>query len=192
MPLIKRALSCHCERAVDEGEFSRDGVHACGRGDDQVFLRICNSGTMESLIIDLGDNPDNTVVWSCFGNPCVLPMTPWHVGSKRVPMEFTTGEPRDAQLRHFTSTSEYAASHAAKAWIESRAAVAFCDADYRGRSAAVKKLSEAAERQAIRAAAEFGAGGETKQDEYFKWDAEMAAKTLKEIARLKQTSNTTA
>jgi dipeptidase len=184
MSSMKRALSCHCERAVDEEEFSRDGIHACGCGDDQVFLRICNSGTMESLIIDLRDNPGSTVVWSCFGNPCILPMIPWHVGSKRIPAEFTSGEPHDAQRRHFTSTSEYVASCPAKAWTESRAAVAFCDADYPKRSAIVKELSEEAERQAVCAASEFDASSRMNQDEYFKWDAETSAKMLKELARL--------
>jgi dipeptidase len=186
MSSVKRALSCHCESAVDKEEFFRDGIHACGCDDDHVFLRICNSGTMESLIIDPRDNPGSTTVWSCFGNPCVLPMTPCHVGSKRVPVEFTVGEPRDAQLRHFTATSEYVASCASKAWIETRAAAAFCDADYPGRSAAMKKLSEAAERRAVCAAAEFDANGGANHDEYFKWDAGMAAKMLKELTRLRQ------
>jgi dipeptidase len=185
MSSVKRALSCHCERVVGREEFSRDGVHACGCDDDRIFLRICNSGTMESLIVDLRDNPCDTVIWSCFGNPCVLPMTPWHVGSKRIPAEFSVGEPRDAQLRHFTATSEYAAAHAAAAWLETRAAVAFCDADYPGRSAAMKKLSESAERQAVSAAAEFDARGGKNRDEYFKWDAEIAAKMLKELAGLR-------
>jgi dipeptidase len=185
MSSMKRALSCHCERVVDEGELSRDGIHACGRDDDQVFLRICNSGTMEALIIDLRDKPGSTVVWSCFGNPCILPMTPWHVGSERIPMEFTVGEPRDAQLRHLSATSEYVASCAAKAWIEARAAVAFCNADYPGRISAMKKLSEAAEHQAVCAVAEFGANGDTNPDEYFKWDAGIAAKMLKELTRLR-------
>jgi hypothetical protein len=78
-------------------------------------------------------------------------------------------------------------SCATKAWTEARATVEFCDADYPGRNAAMKRFSESEENRAIRAVAEFDANGDTNQDKYFKWDAEISAKMLEELTKFNRT-----
>jgi dipeptidase len=148
---LRETLSCHCEHEEDAEERSDSphsrGVVLPGDGEAREFSRICNGGSMESLIVDLTEDPDETTVWSCFGNPCILPMTPWRLGARAVPELFSGA--RDSSMgidelieRHFRAGGEYVASRAPEAWSVSRELVEWCDADYPGRARQVEdKLS---------------------------------------------------
>jgi dipeptidase len=149
---VHRTLSCHCERPEDSDE--RDGAlcgapHAGGgildgenRRDE--YTRICNGSNRESVIVEMSENPDETTIWSCFGNPCVLPMTPWRLGARAVPESFSgaTGIVEDegaATRRHFGASRQDLEREAPEAWSVSRALVERCDADYPKRSIEVRE-----------------------------------------------------
>lgn len=148
LPRIWKTLSCHCERPFEAAGLWTESPHVGGgimetenRRDE--YTRICNGANRESLMIDLHDDPKKTVIWSCFGNPCTLLMTPWHLGAARIPAAFS-GAKSDAPLdRHFDGTQEELMSAVGEAWLVSRALVAHCDADYAKRSEALRpKLGE--------------------------------------------------
>lgn len=145
---IYRTLSCHCERPTEgeglwtESPHTGGGITATENRRDE-YTRICNGATRESLLIDLHDDPARTVIWSCFGNPCTLLMTPWHLGAARIPEAFGGGNAANALPRHFDATEGDLVQATCEAWLASRALVAYCDGDYTRRSIALQpKLAE--------------------------------------------------
>jgi dipeptidase len=144
---IRETLSCHCERPED---FTRlAGPHNGGgimpeENRKDAYTRICNGSNRESLIVDLHENCDETIIWSCFGNPCVLPMTPFHLGARSIPEYFAGPGPSgltqetDELIRlHFNSTDADVDAAAGAAWRLSRKLVEWCDGDYAVRTAEI-------------------------------------------------------
>jgi dipeptidase len=137
---IVSTLGCHCERPSDfkdDGDW-RESPHAGGReredlAADECF-RICNDANKESLIVETHDNPDETVIWSCFGSPCALPMTPWHLGARAIPALFAGSSSNADSLAlssaHFSAESSDVARAAPEIWDAYRTLASWYDADY--------------------------------------------------------------
>lgn len=159
-PRIWKTLSCHCERPFESDGVWAESPHAGGgitatENKWDEYTRICNGAARESLLIDLRDDPGKTVIWSCFGNPCSLLMTPWHLGAAKMPAVFRGGNP-DAPLdRHFEATQEEMTDAVGEAWSVSRALIAYCDADYAKRSAALRPKLDDVQKEIRRILAEF-------------------------------------
>jgi len=160
LPRIYMTLSSHCERPSEADGLRTTGPHEGGGimatenrcGD---YTRICNGATRESLLIDLHGDPAKSMIWSCFGNPCCLLMTPWHLGAERIPEAFS-GPTQDAPLdRHFSAASEDVTRAAGEAWLASRALVAYCDESFAKRSEALKPKLSDKQREIRRVLAEF-------------------------------------
>jgi dipeptidase len=151
---LRETLSCHCERPEDFTELSGQGEWRASPHDGggimpdeirrNVYTRICNGSNMESLIVDLNENCDETVVWSCFGNPCVLPMTPFYLGARSIPEYFAGPGPSeltqetDELIRlHFCASDEDVDAAAGEAWRLSRKLALWCDGDYSQRAASI-------------------------------------------------------
>ena len=153
---VRDTLSCHCERPDD---FNFDGPDGSGEwrtcphdgggilpdeNRRDAYTRICNGSNRESLIVDLHENSDDTVIWSCFGNPCILPMTPFHLGARAIPEYFAghgpsglTQETEELTRLHFSATSEDVKASECEAWRLSRKLVGWCDEDYSRRIASI-------------------------------------------------------
>ncbi|MDR3255418.1 MAG: C69 family dipeptidase [Synergistaceae bacterium] len=137
---VASTLACHCERAhdLDENGELRESPHESGNFPEDSgageYVRICNGANRESIIVELREDPDETVVWSCFGSPCTLPMTPQHLGAKAIPTSFESvsagddGETPDA--KHFTATSAEVGQATPEIWSAYRALAGQFDADY--------------------------------------------------------------
>ena len=149
---MRKVLSCHCERPEDfkglggSAEWRVNPHDGGGIMPDEIrrnaYTRICNGSNMESLIVDLHENRDETVIWSCFGNPCVLPMTPFYLGARAIPEYFAGRGPSELTLetdelirRHFSASDVDVDASAGEAWKLSRKQLLWCDGDYSRRAA---------------------------------------------------------
>lgn len=183
LPRIYRTLSCHCERPTEgEGLWTESphvggGITATENMRDE-YTRICNGATRESLLIDLHEDPRRTVIWSCFGSPCTLLMTPWHLGAEGIPEPFCGGSSALALSRHFDTPEGELMDAACEAWLTSRTLVDYCDGDYTRRSTLLKpKLAEAqGEIRLIHADFEEGLSVANASRELFFEQAECQAK----------------
>jgi dipeptidase len=181
---VRETLSCHCERPEDFPDLGESGeaLWRVGPHDgggimpDEIragkYTRICNGSNRESLIVDLRENADETVIWSCFGNPCVLPMTPLHLGARAVP-EFFSGpsapfEDTSAKTRlHFDAGSADLESLAPEAWKVSRKFVDWVDMDYSRRSADIVRGMDELRAEIARSCDEFESGFPHTPERFF-------------------------
>jgi dipeptidase len=154
---VRKTLSCHCDRPEDFTELAELGGEGAWRisphegggimpeeNKKDAYTRICNGSNRESLIVDLHENSDETVIWSCFGNPCILPMTPFHLGARAIPEYFAGPGPSeliqetDELIRlHFNATCQDVDAAAGEAWRLSRKLVEWCGQSYSERMAAI-------------------------------------------------------
>jgi dipeptidase len=159
---VRETLSCHCERPDDfdfaglegQGEWKTCPHEGGGILPDEnrrdAYTRICNGSNRESLIVDFHENSDETVIWSCFGNPCILPMTPLRLGARAIPEYFAGPGPSEliqdaSELTklHFSAKSADVKAAAGEAWRLSRKLVEWCDGDYSVRIASIAdKITE--------------------------------------------------
>jgi hypothetical protein len=61
---------------------------------------VCAATTLESLVVQVRENHDMTLIWYALGRPCLAPYTPWYFGVMDVPGEFA-GDPEEAVKTHF-------------------------------------------------------------------------------------------
>jgi dipeptidase len=189
---IYKTLGSHCG---DSGEFgwsitphSMGGITA-GPGDARKNTRICNGGNRESIIVDLMKNPDDTAVWSCFGSPCVLQMTPWHLGSRAVPEPFSgvyaePGSLNELTRRHFNAAREDLTNERPEAWRLSRALVEWCDEDYSARAKIInERLKDVSEKTKI-SNDNFESGVPRAREEFFSLDTSHAEFMLGSMRKL--------
>jgi dipeptidase len=135
---LRGTLSCHCERPDEDGKWKAT-PHTAKPFDAEIdpsaYARICNGNNRESVIVDFRENTGETTVWSCFGNPCILPMIPWRLGSRAVPASLS-GVPDDGDApcemarKHFTAAESGLQSLAPEAWNISREFVRRVDEEY--------------------------------------------------------------
>jgi dipeptidase len=77
---------------------------------------ICASETQESLIIQLRENPDFTVVWWTAGRPCTSVYMPWYLGIQRVPVGYGWKDPVEAMASHFKPSEDDLSHNPERAW----------------------------------------------------------------------------
>jgi dipeptidase len=205
---LRETLSCHCERPEDftelvggQGEWRVNPHEGGGIMPDEirrnVYTRICNGSNMESVIVDLHENCDETAVWSCFGNPCVLPMTPFYMGARSIPEYFAGPGPSepvqgtDELIRlHFSASDADVDASAGEAWRLSRKLVLWCDQDYSRRVASIagkvadlrREIAEPCEQGERRV--EFGPGASKTAEVFFMKASERAGQFVEAMRSL--------
>lgn len=191
LPRIYRTLSNHCERPTEgEGLWTESphlggGITATENRHDE-YTRICNGATRESLLIDLHEDPRRTVIWSCFGNPCTLLMTPWHLGAEGIPESFCGGSSAMALSGHFDATEEELIDAVGEAWLVSRTLVDYCDGDYARRSILLKPKLAEAQREIRQIHADFEenlSAASPSRDHFFKQAEEQAKRAVEAMRR---------
>ncbi|GHV54575.1 peptidase U34 [Synergistales bacterium] len=143
---LREVLSCHCGVSAEEAHRTGD----CMEMSDETrnrFASVCNGAARESLIVDLRRKRGDSVIWSCFGNPCALPMTPWRLGAELMPKQFSGYDEGDEKslgelIRlHFRATADDLKASAPEAWAASREFVRrFDEANAAAKSALSSKM----------------------------------------------------
>lgn len=96
---IDRVLRCHFEGTPDD----------VSEGKSPHFMPsrpICAGSTLESVIVQIRDNTDMTLLHRALGHPCLSPRTPWYFGILSVPPEFGGVDPEEALRTHFSVPPE--------------------------------------------------------------------------------------
>ena len=91
---IKKVLRTHYEGSREEVE--------SGVSPSPHRFSVCNSRTVESLIVEFAEDTDLTVIYRTNLRPCTSPYVPWYLGSAKLPKGYEWIGPKASKVSHFT------------------------------------------------------------------------------------------
>lgn len=100
---------------------------------------ICTKTTMESIVIQMRDNPLFTCMWRATLNPCTSPYVPWYLGISRIPAGYGWIDPRTAAATHFNVCSSDLSYRPGRAWWAFHDVQDLADSSY---STVIEKIIE--------------------------------------------------